>query len=87
MEVSMNQVIRSPKQLGSLLQNERLRQGLTQKGLAELSGIGQKTISHTENGRTGTKLETVFSLLAALGLELQLGARSKAPQSEIGGIF
>lgn len=83
----MNQVIRSPKQLGSHLQNERLRRGLTQTALAELTGIGQKTISHTESGRTGTKLETVFSLLATLGLELQLVTRSKTPKGDIGDIF
>lgn len=83
----MNQVIRSPNQLGSLIQSERLRRGLTQKELAELSGIGQKTISHTESGNSGTKLKTVFSLLATLGLELRLVVRSKTPQGDIGDIF
>ena len=83
----MNQVIRNPGQLGSLIQADRLKKGLTQKALAELTGIGQKTISHIENGQDGTKLETIFTLLAALELELNLASRSKSAKRDISEIF
>lgn len=83
----MAQLIRTARQLGAALSNERLRKGLTQQSLSRLTGIGQKTISQIEAGKEGAKLETVFTLLAALGLELQMAARSKASAQEIDEIF
>ena len=76
----MAQLIRTAKQLGSALSNERLRQGLTQESLSKRTGIGQKTISQIEAGKEGAKL-------AALGLELQVAARSKASEKKIDEIF
>lgn len=83
----MNQMVRSAKQLGTLIQNERVQRGLSQKELADLAGTGQKTISHIENGSEGTKLETIFGLLAALDLEIQLAPRGKGSEKSIGDIF
>ena len=73
----MNQTIRSPNQLGHLIQEARLRRALSQQDLADLIGTYQKTISSIENGSSGAKLETMFSLLAALELDLQLVPRRK----------
>lgn len=87
MEVIMANMVRSAKQLGSLIHNERVRRGLTQQALADLTGTGQKTISHIENGKDGTKLETIFNLLATLDLELQLTARGKSSEKSIADIF
>jgi HTH-type transcriptional regulator / antitoxin HipB len=70
---------RSPKQFGSLIHNARTRRKLTQQALADLVGTGQKTISRIENGHEGTKLDTIFSLMAALDLEMHLTPRSKGP--------
>ena len=64
----MTQMIRSARQFGSLIHNARMQRNLTQQGLADLVGTGQKTISRVENGHEGTKLETIFSLIAALDL-------------------
>jgi HTH-type transcriptional regulator/antitoxin HipB len=86
-EVVMNQMVRSAKQLGSLIYNERVRRGMSQQALADLTGTGQKTISHIENGNEGTKLETIFSLLATLDLEMKLTARGKGSKKSIGDIF
>lgn len=82
----MSQMIRSPKQFGSFIHNTRVQRGLTQQGLADLVGTGQKTISRIENGHVGTKLDTIFSILAALDLDLQLAPRSKGG-ADIGDIF
>ena len=82
----MAQMARSPRQLGTLIQNRRLSCNLTQQALALLVGTGQKTISRIEAGHPGTKLDTLFGILAALDLDLQLDPRSKnAP--DLGEIF
>ncbi len=73
----MGQVIRSAWQLGAELSSARRARNLTQQELADLSGTGQKTISKIESGAEGTKLETIFTLLAALDFEITLAPRSK----------
>jgi HTH-type transcriptional regulator/antitoxin HipB len=80
-------MVRSAKQLGSLVHNERVRRGMSQQALADLTGTGQKTISHIENGKEGTKLETIFRLLATLDLEMKLTERRKSSEKTIGDIF
>nr|WP_046346846.1 helix-turn-helix domain-containing protein [Sphingomonas changbaiensis] len=82
----MNQPIRSPKQLGSLIRQARLQRSMTQKDLADLIGTYQKTISQIENGNPGAKLETMFSILAALDLDLELVSRRKS-RPDLGDIF
>ncbi|GAA4773208.1 helix-turn-helix domain-containing protein [Stakelama sediminis] len=83
----MAHMVRSPKQLGALIQEERVRRNLSQQALADLTGTGQKTISRIENGKEGTKLETIFGLLAALDLEMRLATRRKDAGTSIGDIF
>lgn len=73
----MNQMVRSPEQLGALIHQARLQRSMSQKDLADLIGTYQKTISSIENGSPGAKLETMFSLLAALDLDLELVPRRK----------
>lgn len=83
----MQRMVRSAKQLGSHIHNERVRRGLSQQALADLAGTGQKTISQIENGKEGTRLETIFSLLATLDLEMKLTARGKSSEKSITDIF
>ena len=71
----MNQVVRLPRQLGAIIQNERRRQGMTQQQLASLIGKQQKTISAIENGSQGTKLDTLLRVIATLDLDIQIVPR------------
>ncbi len=71
----MNQVVRLPRQLGAIIQNERRRQGMTQQQLASLIGKQQKTISAIENGSQGTKLETLLRVIATLDLDIRIVPR------------
>jgi HTH-type transcriptional regulator/antitoxin HipB len=80
-------MVRSARQLGTLIHNERVRRGMSQQALADLAGTGQKTVSHVENGKEGTKLETIFGLLAALDLEMRFAPRSQVPGKSMGDIF
>jgi putative transcriptional regulator len=54
------------KELGHRLQRERLNQNVTQADLAEKAGISRRTLVAAENGQ-GTALETLISILRALG--------------------
>ena len=71
----MNQIVTPPSQLGAVIQTHRLGKGLTQTELARLAGTQQKTISAIENGSAGTRLDTLISVIAVLGLDLQIVPR------------
>jgi HTH-type transcriptional regulator/antitoxin HipB len=76
--------IRDTKQLGAALQRERKRQGLTQAQLADKAGLRQQTISAVEGGKPRSELQVIFTILAALGLEVTLQSRNEntAPSLE-----
>lgn len=75
--------IRTPQQLGAVLQGYRKSQQLTQAQVGERVGLPQKEISKLELNATHSSLARVFRLLAALDLELVVRARNqKAPPSE-----
>ncbi|PKQ00358.1 MAG: transcriptional regulator [Alphaproteobacteria bacterium HGW-Alphaproteobacteria-13] len=82
----MNQMVRTATQLGAYIQDARTRKGISQQQLAEMIGKHQKTISSIEQGSDGTKLETILLVLAALDLNIQISARTKASPN-IGDIF
>lgn len=53
-----------------------------------MAGMRQATVSAAENGKGGTEISTIFTLLAALAGELTLTERrqaSPAPQPPSGG--
>jgi transcriptional regulator with XRE-family HTH domain len=52
------------------LRRLRKERGLTQRGLAEASGVDPATISLVENGKRRPHLETLDSLAMALGVEV-----------------
>lgn len=78
----MEQIARNTKQVGQILQRLRRTQEITQNALGEKTNLRQATISNLENGEQGTKLQTVFDVLAALDLELVIRPRSQAPTIE-----
>lgn len=70
----MDQVVRDERQLAAALRRQRKRAGLTQSDLAMSAQKRQATISNLENGAGGT-LDTLFSVLRALELELVVRPR------------
>jgi len=54
--------------IGDNLKRYRLRAGLTQEQLADLSGFSQFYITGLERGRRNPTLITVYELAAALGV-------------------
>ncbi len=71
----MEQLVTSPQALGAALKRQRKLKRLNQKQAGHPFKIEQSTVSSIEAGAPGTRLETIFRLLAALDLELVI--RSK----------
>jgi len=80
----MIHTISSPETLGQALRAERKHRRVSQKVVGHSVGIAQHTISKIEKGSPGTELNTLFRLLAALDLELNLQPRQK-PATESTG--
>lgn len=72
----MADIARSPKQLGNIIHRARKQRGMTQTELANRTGLRQALISEIETGHDGTKMSTIYTLFAALDLELMVGTRS-----------
>mgnify|MGYP003656335963 CR=1 FL=1 len=51
----MKNLARTPNDIGHAIRQARKAKKLTQKELAERSGVWQETISKVENGLSGTK--------------------------------
>jgi HTH-type transcriptional regulator/antitoxin HipB len=72
----MDQLARSPKQVGAALRRRRRALKLTQTELATQASLRQATISSAEAGEP-MQIETLLDLLAALDLELVIRPRTK----------
>lgn len=83
----MHILARTPKDIGHAIREARKCKNLTQRQLANLSGVWQETISKVENGVASTKLETLFDLLSALDLEITISDRSKGTPADLEEIF
>lgn len=66
----MDQLIYSTKALGSAIRRQRKTKKLSQKEAGSTFNIDQTTVSSIEQGAAGTRLETLFRMLAALDLEM-----------------
>lgn len=58
--------------IGEQLRAERLRQKLTVRQLADLSGVTKNTISNVENERIYPRLDILEKMARALNCEIQL---------------
>ncbi|WP_353628815.1 helix-turn-helix domain-containing protein [Enterobacter hormaechei] len=67
--------VTSPKILAQAVRNARKQRELTQREAAESISIKQSTLSEFENHPEGARLNTLFKLLAALDLKLQVVSR------------
>ena len=70
MERDINSVIL--EDFGQKLLNARVRKGLSQRALAERTGVPQAHISKIEQGRVDIRLSSLVELARALDLDVQL---------------
>ena len=71
--------IRTPRQLGAVLQGFRKQRGLTQAQVARASGLLQSAVSELELDSSTASLNRLFKLFAALDLELVVRSRGASP--------
>jgi HTH-type transcriptional regulator/antitoxin HipB len=83
----MSQIARSPTQLGDALRRFRTLAGRSQSEIAALAGLRQATISKVESGYGAVRMETIFAILVALDLELNIDIRSQSSAQDIEDIF
>ncbi|MBI2981980.1 MAG: helix-turn-helix domain-containing protein [Deltaproteobacteria bacterium] len=69
--------VRNPSQLGAALLRFRRQVFWTQQQTGERAGIKQSMVSQIESGTSGTRLGTLFKLMAGLDLELVVRTRKK----------
>ena len=67
--------IRTPSQLISALKRCRKKIGYTQAEMGESAGLPQTTVSKIEVELVDPSLTTIFKILAALNLEIELKER------------
>ena len=73
----MMYLARNQQQLGNVIRRHRQKCGYTQAAHAELAGVRQGTISMIESGSTDARIDTLFTVLAALNLEFQVAQRTQ----------
>lgn len=69
--------VNPPKMLAQAVRDARKQLKLTQREAAESMGMKQSAVSEFENHPEGTRLDTLFKMLAALDLKLQVVSLSR----------
>lgn len=67
----------SPKELALFVSNQRKKLKLSQKEVGKLVGLKQQTISEFENNPEGTKLSTLFQILSAINLNIDINSKDQ----------
>ncbi len=63
-------MIRNAEDFGALVRRQRLANGLTQRELALVAGVGERFVVDLENGKATAQLGKALVLAAVLGIEL-----------------
>lgn len=74
-------MIYSPRQLANHLKLLRTKDSITQAQLAERVGLKQATLSNFENNPDATQLKTVFKIIQALGVTMNIGSNESRKPS------
>ncbi|MBP9763969.1 MAG: helix-turn-helix domain-containing protein [Gammaproteobacteria bacterium] len=75
-------LIHTPKDLALMVIDQRKKLKLSQSQVGALVGVKQTTISAFENKPENTKLETLFNILSAVNLEINLSGKDKSLTTE-----
>ena len=58
-------------QLSEVIRFHRKKSGLTQKGLADLAGVGKTVIYDIEKGKETIQLDTIKKILSVLNIKIK----------------
>lgn len=62
----------STSSIAQRVREERRRQGMDQRTLALVAGVGVRSVHRVEHGEPTVRLDVLMRILAALGLRLQV---------------
>ncbi|RPJ55478.1 MAG: transcriptional regulator [Acidobacteria bacterium] len=60
------------QEIGEVIKFHRRMSGLSREGLAALAGVGKTVIFEVEKGKQTIRLTTLFRILHALNIDIQL---------------
>lgn len=69
------------------IKSTRLAKGLTQEDFARTAGIPRRTYQRLENGDPGTRIDTLFRALDALGLTIKTTSRGRPTLDELSELY
>ena len=69
------------------IQATRLSKGLTQEKFARAAGIPRRTYQRLESGDPGTRIDTLFRALNALGLTIKTASRGRPTLDELSELY
>lgn len=58
---------------GNIIKNERKKQGISQKKLAEAAGVTTRAVIYWENGQRQISIENADRILKALNITIKIG--------------
>lgn len=73
--------VNSAKDLSVYIQNQRTTNKVSQKQVADVACVRQATVSAFESKPDNAKLETLFKLLSALDLELDISPKGSCSKN------
>lgn len=65
----------------------RLAKGMTQEEFARAAGIPRRTYQRMESGDPGTRIDTLFRALNALGLTVKTASRGRPTLNELNELY
>jgi|GEM_PF-3237716 len=69
------------------IKRARLAKGLTQEEFARAAGIPRRTYQRLESGDPGTRIDTLFRALNALGLTTKTASRGRPTLNELSELY
>lgn len=72
-------IIRTPREIGLLVRDQRRAKGLTQAELAERAGSSREWIRFLESGKQSLELGLTLRALSALGIALDANIENADP--------
>lgn len=69
------------------IKTARLAKGLTQEDFARAAGIPRRTYQRLESGDPGTRIDTLFRALNALGLTIKTAPRGRPTLDKLSELY
>lgn len=72
-------LVRTPADVGALVRDARVQQGVDQTETAGLSGVGVRFLGELERGKPTLRLGLVLQVLGRLGMDVWIVPRGQRP--------